>query len=246
MSQPFDRRHVFQFVTFFQPRNWTDEEVQRLVTGLNATDQASTFGLLLRRNNIPRPSLPPQLVAFQPFEFVSGAATWRATWTPERLDVFFDALVVASNGREAPSLESVAEIVTQGFQRLAAVPENVMIAASRFALVTTIESTREDAEQMLSELTGMPVDGFTDFHVRRSRREDTPFEPDFQILTNRLETFSANSLLPSSERSITVQYDVNTAAPNVQYTLDEFGVFLNHHVPTMNAALFSLAKRLQQ
>lgn len=245
MPLAFDRRHVFQFVVFLRPRTWTDEEVQSLVVGLNDPKPDEAYGLMLRRANTARITLPPQLMSLQPVEFTSGTATWRATWTPERLDLHFDALVVASNRGEVPSLTRVAEIVAESFNRVASSIDEYFIAASRFAVVATIEATRADSSDVLSELTGLPIDNFADFHVRRSRREATPFGESFLAPTNRLETFAANSV-PSTvdERSLSVQHDVNTADTTVQYTLDEFGTFLRYHVPALTESIEALSAKL--
>jgi hypothetical protein len=212
----FDQLLQFQFVVFFAEKE-TDlvalqEKAVQLPTVLGNAGVRKEIGMSLKS---PAVATAPAAGSAPLVQWAAGV--WRVVWTPQRIDLVFDALGY-SELKGPISIEAVAQSLAGDLGR---VPEHLGQHASRAALVVTGQRTAADpvatlkvAERLGSDefLTAARGTGLPDLLVRANKLARWQLGPSL-IDVNRIETSNAVSgpqVASPTHNLLTWQADFNT------------------------------------
>ena len=223
----FDQVLQYQFALFFEdlqesadlknlPAIVGKQQPSGKALGLKLGRQEREEGVLLsqRAGAVPRPVIT----------WKAGSGIWKLTWTPERLDLYFDAIGFQDVVTEKITLTQIKERVAQN---LAEIVKWSSRRVNRLALIVTAKATPEDGEypnkvvakSFFNQEVIEKVDGgkILDLSGRLNYSDvwDLAVSPggSSPIRINKIETGASNWNYEGKEEqnSVAWQLDVNTS-----------------------------------
>jgi hypothetical protein len=241
MPIEFDQRLEYEFVLFFDDRSLADSSETKDLPKTISQQQpdSKSFGLKLGSREdttvVQRGTpLPQPMVTWK-----AGSGIWKLVWTPQRLDLYFDALgyqeiagpivtIAEAKERVRQNLADVVAASTRGITRLALIvsaesschqgPQPSQLVAGRF-FNTEIQTGVVDKN--ILDLTSR-VNFADSWELRIVPKEDTSVEilsggghPGKMIAVriNKIETATSNWKYEDGKEFTTLawQIDVNTS-----------------------------------